>query len=62
VSRVNDEIAALFNEYADLLHITGGDAFRARNYEKAARAVAGYSGDIAELDAAGLRQVPGVGA
>jgi DNA polymerase (family X) len=62
VSRVNDEIAELFNEYADLLHITGGDAFRARNYEKAARAVAGYSGDIAELDAAGLRQVPGVGA
>jgi DNA polymerase (family 10) len=61
VSRVNDEIAALFNEYADLLHITGGDAFRARNYEKAARAVAGYSGDIAQLDAAGLRQVPGVG-
>lgn len=62
MSRVNDEIAELFNEYADLLHITGGDAFRARNYEKAARAVAGYSGDIAELDAAGLRQVPGVGA
>ena len=61
MSRVNDEIAALFNEYADLLHITGGDAFRARNYEKAARAVAGYSGDIAQLDAAGLRQVPGVG-
>ena len=62
VSRVNDEIAALLNEYAALLHITGGEAFRARNYEKAARAVAGYSGDLAGLDAAGLRQIPGIGA
>ncbi len=62
MSRANDEIAALLSEYAALLHITGGDAFRARNYEKAARAVAGYSGDLAGLDAAGLRQVPGVGA
>ncbi len=62
VSRVNDEIAALLNEYAALLHITGGDMFRARNYEKAARAVAGYSGDLAGLDAAGLRQIPGIGA
>ena len=61
MSRLNDEVAALLNEYADLLHITGGDAFRARNYEKAARAVAGYSGDMALLDAAGLRQIPGVG-
>jgi DNA polymerase (family 10) len=61
VSRFNDEVAAQFSEYADLLHITGGDAFRARNYEKAARSVAGYSGDMALLDAAGLRQIPGVG-
>jgi len=61
VSRVNEEVAALLSEYAALLHITGGDAFRARNYEKAARGVAGYSGDIAELDAAALRQIPGVG-
>ena len=61
MSRVNDEVAALLSEYAALLHITGGDAFRARNYEKAARSVAGYSGDIGQLDAAGLRQIPGVG-
>ena len=62
MSRVNDEVAALLSEYAALLQITGGDAFRARNYEKAARAVAGYSGDLAALDSAGLRQIPGVGA
>jgi len=61
VGRVNDDVAALLSEYAALLHITGGDAFRARNYEKAARGVAGYSGDIGQLDAAGLRQIPGVG-
>ena len=62
VSRTNEEVAALLSEYAALLHMTGGDAFRTRNYEKAARAVAGYSEDVAQLDAAGLRQIPGVGA
>jgi DNA polymerase (family X) len=62
VSRANEEVAALLSEYAGLLHMTGGDAFRTRNYEKAARAVAGYSEDITQLDATGLRQIPGVGA
>ena len=41
--------------------ITGGDAFRARIYERAARAVAGHSADVGQLDAAALRQIPGVG-
>ena len=62
LSRTNEEVAALHREDAALLHLTGGDAFRTRNYEKAARAVAGYSEDVAQLDAAGLRQIPGVGA
>ena len=59
--QANDDAAALLREYADLLLITGGDAFRARVYEKAARAVAGYSGDVAQLDTAALRRIPGVG-
>src|SRR5258706_3075036 len=59
--QANDDVAALLREYADLLLITGGDAFRARVYEKAARAVAGYSGDVAQLDTAALRRIPGVG-
>lgn len=59
--RANDDVAALLREYSDLLLITGGDAFRARVYDKAARAVAGYSGDVAHLDAAALRRIPGVG-
>lgn len=60
--RVNDEVAALLAEYADLTAITGGDAFRVRTYEKAARSVAGYPEDIGPLDAKGLRQIPNVGA
>src|SRR5215469_4837471 len=59
--RANDEVAGLLQEYADLLLITGGDAFRARNYEKAAKSVAGYSGDVGHLDEAGLQKIPGVG-
>jgi DNA polymerase (family 10) len=60
--RVNDEIAAVLQEYADLMAITGGDAFRVRSYEKAARSVAGYPEDISRLDEAGLRQIPNAGA
>ena len=59
--RANDVVAEMLQEYADLLLITGGDAFRARNYEKAAKSVAGYSGDVVELDEAGLQKIPGVG-
>jgi DNA polymerase (family X) len=59
--QANEMVAALLQEYADLLQIAGGDQFRARNYEKAAKSVAGYSGDVALLDAATLRQIPGVG-
>jgi DNA polymerase (family 10) len=61
MSRANEDFAALLREYADLIMIIGGDVFRARNYEKAARSVAGYAGDVSQLDAAALRQVPGVG-
>ncbi len=59
--RANDQVADLLTEYADLLQITGGDAFRARNYEKAAKSIAGYSGDVGDLDEAGLRKIPGIG-
>ncbi|MFF8811451.1 DNA polymerase/3'-5' exonuclease PolX [Streptomyces pactum] len=59
--RRNEEAAQLLQEYADLLAITGGDAFKARAYEKAARAIGGHPTDIATLDPAGLREIPGVG-
>ena len=59
---LNEEIAALLREYAELTQITGGDVFRARNYEKAARSVRGWGDDIGPLDAKALRAIPGVGA
>jgi DNA polymerase (family X) len=58
----NEEAAALLHEYAELTQITGGDVFRARNYEKAARSVRGWADDVSQLDAKGLRAIPGVGA
>ncbi|MFE2911811.1 DNA polymerase/3'-5' exonuclease PolX [Kitasatospora indigofera] len=59
--RLNDEVKALLQEYADLISITGGDAFRARAYEKAARAVGGHPEDVAGLDVKGLQGIQGVG-
>jgi len=59
--QANEIVAALLQEYADLLQISGGDPFRARNYEKAAKSVAGYGGDVDLLDEPALRKIPGVG-
>ncbi|MGW5360469.1 helix-hairpin-helix domain-containing protein [Actinopolymorpha pittospori] len=61
MARPNEQVGALLQEYADLVAITGGDAYRARVYEKAARSVAGYHLDVSSLDAAGLRAIPNVG-
>ncbi|MEU3556639.1 DNA polymerase/3'-5' exonuclease PolX [Streptomyces fragilis] len=61
MARSNDEVAELLREYADLIAITGGDAFKARVYEKAARAIGGHHADVRTLDAEGLREIPGVG-
>ncbi|TVT53407.1 DNA polymerase/3'-5' exonuclease PolX [Amycolatopsis rhizosphaerae] len=61
MARPNDEVEALLQEYADLLAITGGDAFKARAYEKAARAVAGCHDDVSRMEIRQLREIPGVG-
>jgi len=61
MASMNDAVAGLLREYAELLAITGGDPFRARNYEKAAKAVAGYPADIAGVPDAALTTIPGVG-
>jgi len=61
MARMNDTVASLLREYAELLGITGGDPFRARNYEKAAKVVGGYPGDIDGLGEAALVKIPGVG-
>jgi DNA polymerase (family 10) len=62
MGRANEAVAALLREYADLIAITGGDAFKSRVYEKAARAVAAHPVDVATLDRKGLQQIPNVGA
>ncbi|MGD0701670.1 MAG: helix-hairpin-helix domain-containing protein [Trebonia sp.] len=61
MARTNDEVAALLREYAELLSITGGDQFRARNYEKAAKAVGGYPNDLGAVPDAALTKISGVG-
>lgn len=60
--RANDEAASLLGEYAELLAMTGGDRFKIRSYEKASRAVAGHAADVAELELAGIKKIPNVGA
>jgi DNA polymerase (family X) len=59
--RTNEEVEALLQEYSDLTSISGGDPFKARAYEKAARAVGGYHGDVEKLDLRGLQAIPNVG-
>jgi DNA polymerase (family X) len=57
----NEQAAAVLEEYADLLVMTGGDPFRARVYTKAAQAIAANPRDIADLPQAELLRIPGVG-
>ncbi|MCJ1676063.1 DNA polymerase/3'-5' exonuclease PolX [Streptomyces sp. APSN-46.1] len=61
MARANEQVEAMLQEYADLIAITGGDAFKARAYEKAARAIGSHPADVAQLDAKGLREIPNVG-
>src|SRR5919204_3891442 len=50
MARPNEEVAGLLQEYADLISITGGDAYKARAYEKAARPGAGHHQKVTDLD------------
>ncbi len=58
MARANDAVAAALEEYAELFAMAGGDAFRVRSYQKAAKAIAGFPEDIATT---AVRSVPGVG-
>ena len=59
--QANDNVAALLDEYAELVAMTGGDPFRARVYNKAARAIAAHPQDVSTLSSAALQRIPGVG-
>lgn len=61
MASVNEAVAGLLREYAELLVITGGDPFRARNYERAAKAIAGHPVDISTMPESALTTIPGVG-
>jgi DNA polymerase (family X) len=61
MASMNEAVAGLLREYAELLAITGGDPFRARNYEKAAKAVAGYPADVTAMPEPALTTIGGVG-
>jgi len=61
VPKTNEEIEELFFEWSDLLLISGGDPFRARSYEKAARAIGAYPKDVASLDDKALLGIPAIG-
>ncbi|GGO19202.1 DNA polymerase/3'-5' exonuclease PolX [Microbispora rosea subsp. aerata] len=58
MARVNDEAAAALQEYAELFALNGGDAFRVRSYQRAAKSIAGFPED---LTGETLRSIPGVG-
>ena len=59
----NADIAAIFEEIADLLEIQGANPFRVRAYRNAARTVGDYGRDLAGLIAKGqpLPKIPGIG-
>ncbi|MEV7804073.1 DNA polymerase/3'-5' exonuclease PolX [Microbispora sp. NPDC088329] len=58
MGRANDEAAAALQEYAELFALNGGDAFRVRSYQRAAKSIAGFPED---LTGETLRSIPGVG-
>jgi DNA polymerase (family X) len=61
VPRSNDDVERVLLEFADLTAIVGGDPFKPRAYEKAARAIGGFPDDLRDLDDAGIRAIPNIG-
>lgn len=59
----NADIAAIFNEIADLLELQNGNIFRIRAYRNAARTFSALANDINELVASNfdLQNLPGIG-
>jgi len=59
----NADIAAIFDEIADLLEIEGANRFRVRAYHNAARTLRDLDRDIAAMIVEGedLTELPGIG-
>ena len=60
---VNADVAAVFNQIADLLEVQGANPFRIRAYRNAARTVSELGGSLAEMLQRGedLDALPGIG-
>jgi DNA polymerase/3'-5' exonuclease PolX len=58
----NTEIAAVFDDIAEMLKLKKESIFKIRAYQKAARSIEGLAVEVAQLVAEDrLREVPGVG-
>ena len=57
----NAAIARILGEIADLLEIKTDNPFKIRAYRNGADIVANHPHDLASLDTAGLREIPGIG-
>jgi DNA polymerase (family 10) len=57
----NGDIARILREIADLLEIKGDNPFKIRAYRNGGDIAANHPHQLAELDAAGLREIPGIG-
>jgi DNA polymerase (family X) len=57
----NQAIARILREIADLLEIKDENPFKIRAYRNGADIVANHPHQLAALDAAGLREIPGIG-
>lgn len=59
--KTNELVEAILLEFSDLLSIASTDPFKPRAYEKAARAIGGYAGDMAGMDLKQILTIPSVG-
>jgi DNA polymerase (family 10) len=57
----NQEVAALFNEIADLLEIKGDNPFRIRAYRRAAMNIETLAKDVSNISKDELMNIPGIG-
>lgn len=58
---INQRIAGIFNEIADLLEIKGENPFRIRAYRRAAQNIDGLPRDVGQMSEDELRKIPGIG-
>jgi DNA polymerase (family 10) len=58
---LNQQIARIFNEMADLLEIKGENVFRIRAYRRAAQNIDGLPKDVSQMTEEELLAIPGIG-